>query len=114
MDINERIEKFALTKRCTVSPDGDSNESKTVDLIVRFDGVLLRDVFAKAMSSTVISWQTKGRKHYTSLVDGGRIEINFGSPARIQVDPETATISFLQSMNPEDREKWIAEKLATK
>ena len=103
MDMNERIISVTLTKACSVKPDKDSMESKVINLRVRFDGATVGDVFAKAVSSAVISWQNgQGRKSFDVLKNNQTVDIQFASPAaRPMVDPETAMVEKLRSMSPE-------------
>ncbi len=108
MNMNEIIKGVVLIKACSVKPDKDSKSSKTVNLRVEFDGVPLKAVFDKAMSSTVISWQTKARDIYNSLVDKGTVTIKFAAPATTAVDPVAAYVNYLNGLSPEDRAKAIA------
>ena len=87
MNMNEQIANVTLTKVCSIKADGDSDESKTITLRVTFNGVTLQDVFDKAMSSTVIAYQTGARKHFDALVDKSTVTIPFKSPGRTTIDP---------------------------
>ena len=103
MDMNERIISVTLTKACSVKPDKESTESKVINLRVKFDGATVGDVFAKAVSSAVISWQNgQGRKTFDTLKNNQTVDIQFAAPAaRPMVDPETAMVEKLRSMSPE-------------
>jgi hypothetical protein len=110
MDLNQIVTGIVLTKTCKVSPDEDSNESKTVTLRVKFDGVKLADVFEKALSSTVIQVQAKLRKEYASLVDHSTKEVVFSAPTRSAVDPMEYVIAqaALAKMTPE---AWLKAEM---
>ena len=87
MNMNEQIVNVTLTKVCSIKADGDSDESKTITLRVTFNGVKLQDVFDKAMSSTVIAYQTGARKHFDVLVDKSTVTSPFKAPGRTTIDP---------------------------
>jgi hypothetical protein len=95
-NLKEKVIGVTLTKACGIKPDGDSTESKTIQLEVKFDGVLLEDVFSKAMSSTVITWQNGvGRKQFTTYKANQVVKVDFKAPAsKPQVDPVTAMIQM--------------------
>lgn len=83
MELNEIVRGIVLDKECSIKPDSDSTESKTLTIKVRFDGVRLRDVFAKAVSSTVISWQNgPGRKRFDQWTNRQVIMVDFKAPGR--------------------------------
>ena len=94
MDMNEMITNITLTKTCSVKADKDSTESKVINLRVKFDGATVGDVFAKAVSSAVISWQNgQGRKTFDTLKNNQTVDIQFAAPAaRPQMDPMDAII----------------------
>jgi predicted transglutaminase-like protease len=113
MDMNTIIKGVVLSKVCSIKADGESTESKNINLVVSFDGVALQGVFDKAVSSTVISWQNGvGRKHFTSYVNNQIVKIDFKSPGKTQVDVESAMKARLKAMTPEEREAKIAEMMA--
>ena len=114
MNMTEVITDVVLTKACSIKADKDSEESKVINLKVKFDGVQLGDVFAKALSSTVITWQNGvGRKTFDTFKNNQIVEINFAAPvSRAQIDPESAMIAKLQAMKPEERAAYLKELIA--
>ena len=114
IDLTQIIEGVTLTKMCSVKIDKDSTDSKSISLKVKFDGVTLNDVFAKAMSSTVVQWQNgPGRNKYDQWKNNGVVEIDFKAPAKApQIDPETAMVSKLQAMSSEEQAKYLKSMLA--
>lgn len=95
-NLKDKVAGVTLTKACSIKADGDSTESKTINLEVKFDGVLLEDVFAKALSSTVITWQNGvGRKNFDTYKSNQVVKVDFKAPAsKPQVDPVTAMIQM--------------------
>ena len=113
MNMNETITGITLTKACSIKPDKDSLESKTVKLRVKFDGITLHSVFDKALAGAVIQWQNgPGRKNFDKWTDGQVIEIQFSAPGRNTVDPETAMVAKLQTMTPEEQVQYLRELAA--
>lgn len=111
--MNTIIKGVVLSKVCSIKPDGDSTESKQINLSVNFDGTTLQGVFDKALSSTVISWQnTVGRKHFDEYKSGQVVKVEFKSPGRTTVDPETAIKGKLAGMTADEREEYIKTLLA--
>ena len=112
--MTEVVTGVVLTKACSIKADKDSTESKVINLKVKFDGVQLGDVFAKAVSSTVITWQNgAGRKAFDTLKNNQIVEINFATPvSRAQIDPESAMIAKLQAMTSEERTSYLKELIA--
>jgi hypothetical protein len=88
-DMNTVISGVTLIKVCSVKADEDSTESKQVTVNVRYDGLTLKDVFTKALSSDIIKWQAGARKRFDTLP---KVEtITAKSPgAAPQVNPEEA------------------------
>jgi len=83
MDINEMVKGIALTKTCSIKPDKDSSNSKTVTLNIKFDGIPLTAVFDKAVSSAVIQWQNgPGRSKFDTWKHGQVVDIDFKAPGR--------------------------------
>lgn len=105
-NLKDKVQGVTLVKACSIKPDGDSTESKTIQLEVKFDGVDLEDVFAKALSSTVITWQNGvGRKNFTTYKNNQVVKVDFKAPAsKPQVDPVTAMIQMAKAagMSVED------------
>ena len=117
IDLTQVVEGITLSKVCSIKPDKESTEHKSINLNIKFDGVTLNDVFAKAVSSAVIQWQNgQGRNKYDRWIDGQTVNIEFKAPARTTIDPEQAMIAKLQSMTPEEQSRYLAElaKKATK
>lgn len=114
MNMNEIISNVKLGKVCSIKADKDSTESKTINLMVKFDGVTLASVFDKAVSGAVIAWQNGvGRKNFDTFKSGQLVEIQFSSPARTTIDPEAAMVAKLQTMTVEQQIAYLKE-LATK
>jgi len=114
MNMTDIITNVTLNKACSIKADADSTDSKTINLRIKFDGATLGDVFAKAVSSAVISWQNGvGRKGYDTFKANQTVEVQFTSPAsKPQIDPETAMIAKLQSMTPDEQMKYLRELTA--
>ena len=114
IDLTQLVEGVTLTKVCSIKIDKDTVDSKLINLKVKFDGVALNDVFAKAMSSTVIQWQNgPGRSKYDQWKHNGVVEIDFKAPAKApQIDPETAMVNKLQAMSSEEQTKYLKSMLA--
>jgi acyl-coenzyme A thioesterase PaaI-like protein len=113
MNMNEVIAGVTLTKACSIKADADSEQKKTINLKVKFDGALLKGVFDKALAGTVIAWQNGvGRKNFDKYVNNQVVEITFTSPASNAVDPETAMVAKLQAMTAEEQQAYIAELVA--
>ena len=114
IDMNEVVTGVTLTKACSVKADEDTEKGKTINLRVKFDGVTLGDVFAKAVSSAVIAWQNGvGRKQFDTLQHGHTVDIQFKAPgARAQIDHETAMVLKLQAMTPTERTSYLKELVA--
>ena len=95
-NLKEKVVGVTLTKACSIKADKDSDESKTITLEVKFDGVALEDVFSKALSSTVIAWQNGvGRKGFDTFKDKSTVKVDFKAPSsKPQVDPITAMIQM--------------------
>jgi hypothetical protein len=82
INMSEIISGVTLTKACSIKADKDSDESKVINLRVKFDGATLRGVFDKALSGTVIAWQNGvGRKKFDEFEDKQTVEVQFTSPA---------------------------------
>ena len=117
MNMNETIANVTLTKACSIKADKDSDEHKTINLRVKFDGATMQAVFDKALAGTVINWQNgPGRKNFDKWTNGQTVDIQFTSPAKTTIDPETAMVEKLKTMTLEERTAYINEmvKKATK
>ncbi len=114
MDMNTIIKNVTLMKVCSISPSQGSDEHKKINIRIKFDGAQLGDVFAKAVSSTVISWQNgAGRKAFDTLKDNATVDVQFSAPAsRPQIDPESAMVLKLQAMTTAERTAYLKELVA--
>ena len=109
INLNEIVTGVSFTKSCSIKPDGDSSESKVINLKIEFEGVSLRDVFEKAVSSTVIQWQAKARKTFNSFVDKSTVTVQFSAPGRTTVDPMDAIISAAKAAGMDVTDYMLAE-----
>ena len=110
MNMNESITGITLTKVCNIKPFKGATESKQVTLAIKYDGLTIGDVFAKALRSDVISWQNgPGRKGYDDLIDKSTVNVNAKAPGAVTVDPETAMVAKLVSMTPEEQKTYLQE-----
>lgn len=118
MDLKQVVSGVTLTKAISISPDGDSKKegvAKQVILKVKYDGLTMQDVFMKALDKDVVSWQngSGGRKNYDNLIDKGVVEVDAKAPGKApQVDPETAMVAKLATMNPEEQAAYFADLMA--
>ena len=113
MNMNEIISNVKLGKACSIRADEDSTEKKTINLMVKFDGVTLASVFDKAISGTVIAWANGvGRPKFDTFRHGQTVEIQFSAPAaKAQIDPEVAMVLKLQTMTLDEQKVYIAEMI---
>ena len=108
MDLNTVVQGIVLEKTCSIKASSDSNESKAITLRVRFDGVTLKDVFAKAVSSVVIQWQNgPGRNKFTSWTERGTVDIDFKAPGRLLTDPMAEVIGRALAMTKAERTVYL-------
>ena len=114
MKMNETITNVTLTKACSIKPDKDSTESKQITLRIKFDGATVQSVFDKAVAGAVIQWQNgPGRKGFDGYKNGQTVDIQFTAPGRTTIDPETAMVTKLQSMAPDEQIAYLKD-LASK
>jgi hypothetical protein len=119
-DMNMTIEGITLSELRTVSPDEDAKKEgikKTITLRIKYDGLTLKDVFAKAFKSDVVSWQNggAGRKNYDNIVDKSVIEISAKAPgAGPQENPMDAMIREARAagVDPKDEKAFAAYIIA--
>jgi hypothetical protein len=109
INLDEKVSGVSFTKSCSIKPDGDSSESKVINLKIEFEGVSLRDVFEKAVSSTVIQWQAKARKTFNSFVDKSTVTVQFSAPGRTTQDPMDAIISAAKASGMDVTEYMLQE-----
>ena len=113
MQLSEIIKNIIVSKTCSIKPDADSAESKTVTLKVKFHDVPLQAVFDKAVSQTVIQWQNgPGRSKWNLWKNHQVIDVNFKAPATTTIDPEQAMIAMLKNMTPEQAAAKLSELAA--
>ena len=120
MNMEEVVVGVTLTKTLSVSPDNESKKSgvkKTFIVRMKYDGLTLKDIFAKALRNDIISMQNGngpgGRRNYDKLVDRQVIEVSAKSPgAGAQIDPETAMVMKLQAMKPEEQVAYLKDLAA--
>lgn len=110
---NTPIKGVTLTKVCNIKPFKGADDSKQITLAVKYDGLTINDIFAKALRSDVISWQNgPGRKGYAKLIDKSTVNVSAKAPGAVTVDPETAMVAMLLTMTPEERAAKIQELVA--
>jgi len=114
IDMSMVIEGVTLTKVCSVKPDGDSTEVKQVTVNMKYDGLTLRDVFTKALSSDIIKWQASARKRFESVKSTENVTAK--SPgAAPQVDAKTAIVNEAKAAGIDTTDKkamsdWLKAK----
>jgi hypothetical protein len=111
MNMNEVIVNVKLGKVCSIKADKDSTESKSINLMVKFDGATLASVFDKAVSGAVIAWQNGvGRKNFDTFKPNQTVEIQFTAPAaRAQMDPMDALLANAKAANMTPEAYLMAE-----
>ena len=111
MDMNQIVNGIVLNKACSIKAFKDSDTSKTINLRVKFDGIALSAVFAKAVSSAVIQWQNgPGRSKYDQWSDKQTVDISFKAPGAMPTaDPEVALAMKIKAMNGDAKKAQIAK-----
>ena len=115
INLSQIVSDVMLEKSCSIRPDKDTEESKTIKLRVKFDGVTLKDVFEKALSQTVISWQnTQGRKKFDLWNNNQVVEVSFKAPGagtktKEELIAETKAM-FMKAGLPEEQALELATK----
>ena len=98
MELSTMVTGVSLSKVCSIKAFKGSDESKSITLNVRFDGVPLQAVFDKAVAGAVIQWQNgPGRGKYDEWSNGQVINIDFKSPGATAIDPKQAMIAQARS-----------------
>lgn len=111
IDLNQKWTGISRTKTCKIKPDGDSKESKTINLVISYDEVTGEDVLGKAVRSDVIAWQNgPGRKNFDSWKDKQVVRISAKAPGKTLVDVKAAFRETWKTMSREEREAYL-EKL---
>lgn len=89
VDMNQVVTGVTLVKACSIKADKDSNEHKTINVKIKFDGTTMQSVFNKAVAGAVIQWQNgPGRNGFDKWVNGQTVEISFKAPAaQAQLSP---------------------------
>lgn len=115
MNLDQIINGVIITKSCSIKPHKDSTERKLINLAIKFNGVMLGDVFNKAVSQAVIQWQNgPGRKSFDLWTDGQTVEIAFKAPGRQpQIEPEIAVKSRAKAINDRAERKRYINNLIT-
>ena len=111
MDMNQIVNGVVLNKACSIKAFKDSDTSKQINLRVKFDGIALSAVFAKAVSSAVIQWQNgPGRSKYDQWSDKQTVDIIFKAPGAMPtVDPEVALAMKIKAMDGDAKKAQIAK-----
>lgn len=112
-NLAQRIKGVKLSKGGSVKPDGDG-VSKRYNLVVDFDGVMLKSVFDKAMQKVIIDFANNtARPKYDQWKDGHTFRVKFKAPTQVMIDPREAYKNELAAKSPEQRaaelEKLINE-----
>ncbi len=114
MDLNQKLVGVVRTVKASVKADEDSNEKKSVTLVLDYSDCTLADVLTKAAAHDRIAWQNggQGRKSFSKIVNGSTINVKASRPGAI--DPVQAEKERFQAMTPEQRAEHIAnlKKLA--
>lgn len=114
MDMTQIITGVVLKKVISLSPDDDAKKAgdhKNIRLEVSYNGLVLGDVFTKALKTDVVSFAngSGGRKNYDNLTNNQVVKISAKSPGAHEVDPRAAVASELSTMNPEEQQEYIAD-----
>jgi len=109
MELTKVVSNIVLNKACSIKPFKDADTGKVIKLRVRFDGVTLNDIFAKAMSTAVIQWQNgPGRSKFDQWENNQVVDIDFKAPGRTaQIDPEVAIANKIKGMDADARKVEI-------
>lgn len=93
---------LVVSKWCSLSPDADSDESKTFKIVLTIPAhTSVNDMALAILKTSVITWQNARRKKWDSLVDKSTHNITFKRPIS-EVDPESAMVAKLQSMESDE------------
>jgi hypothetical protein len=115
MNMNEVVVGVTLTKVVSISPDNDSKKDgvkKTITLKMKYDGLTLADVFAKALKDDVISWAngSGGRKAFDRLTNHQVVEVSAKSPGSgPQADPMDTIIASAKAAGMTIEQYVVAE-----
>ena len=101
INMKSEVNGITILKTCSVRPFKDSPDFKIINLAIRFNGIVIEDVFNKAVKPIVISWQQLGRKNYDKLTNKETITIDFKSPGKTQIDPVGQLIYWASALKME-------------
>jgi hypothetical protein len=74
---------------CSIKPDGDSTESKSMTLDVDFSGMTLAELVQPALKSIRIAWQNgPGRKQFASWTNAQHVPVDGRHPGKTATTPE--------------------------
>lgn len=109
------VKGVKILKKLTIRPFTGAEEFKTVYLNIDFEGVSLQQVFNKACSSDVITWQNNNRDKYDKIIDGSTIERKFSAPPATIVSEAEGQMAFIAKLatldTDEERQAYIEETL---
>lgn len=111
-NMSEVVEGVILKKTTNIRAVS-GGPSKQVTLEVDYNGLLIQDIFAKALKDDVISWAngSGGRKNFENIVNGSTIKVSAKHPGSLQTDPETAMINKLVGMGEQEREDFLLKMI---
>ena len=113
--VGEYVVNGTFDVACSIRPDKDSTEKKTVTLRFRMNSVPLQDVVTKALSSAKIQWQNgPGRSKFDLWKDKGVVEVDFKSPAAKVKTREEYIEEYKSAFMRAGLDEKKAEELATK
>lgn len=107
---NTMINQLVVSKQCSLSPDKDSDDSKTFTVELLIDGVTVHDMALGLLKTEVIRWQNTNRPKFDKLVNRSIHRITFKKPIGM-IDPETAMVEKLKAMTAEEQSDYIASLL---
>jgi len=102
------VNNVIVSKWCKLSPDKDSDETKSFKIELSISGVTIEDMANGLLKNEVIRWQNAKRSKYDKLVDKSTHKLTFKAPIG-QIDPETAMVEKLKAMSPEEQSNYLAD-----
>jgi len=91
--MTQLTQALVVSKWCSLSPDADSDESKSFKIELTIPvGTTMIDMAQAILKSDVIKWQNAKRKTWTKLVDKSTHKLTFKRPIS-DIDPMTALLS---------------------
>ena len=94
--------------KCGLSPDKDSDESKSFILVFDLVNVPVSALVADALKPKRINWQNGNRNKFDGLEDKSTINLTYSGKA--PVDAEAEMTDRLASMSEAEQEAWFAKK----